>query len=78
MIKVICIKECDGLFGATTCFIDQVYYSSPIVNENESESAYYQIYENDRFGYFFGLYERENFMILSEFREQRINKILND
>ena len=76
MIKVVCIKNCSPIFSFSnkiTLDINIICYASPIfsfgdiwricLNEDSLEYEYYY---------------KDNFILFSKWREQQINKILND
>ena len=75
MTKVICIEIGESLYKNKGCIkleLNKVYNISPMSHEKK---CYYIMRDDMRYGHFFS---KEYFMTLSEFREQRINKILND
>ena len=70
-VKVICIKECRALDNRKTCILNKIYHASI-----ENDILY--IYSDDNHHTYIGFFYSENFLTLADFREQRINSILND
>jgi len=70
MIKVVCIKKCNNILSnAPNCMVG-IIYDMEIFFDN-----CYQIYENGKFK---GLFDKDNFITLAEWRQQQINSILNE
>ena len=65
MIKIICVNN---KWYESSLTINNIY-------EGESDGFFYKII-NEHGNYYY--YHKHRFITLAEFREQRINKILND
>ena len=73
-VKVICV------YNMKSCNINEYYYATRAISDSEGEliSSLYGIFTKPDYSvsYYKGDFDRKCFMPLSEFREQRINKIL--
>ena len=82
MIKVICIKNCKSFFGDDN-FYELIPYKLYYIKEENYKDygnpcELYGIYDKIFHYKYIGLYESNNFITLQEWRQQRINKILDE
>ena len=69
--KAICIKRCDNqMYPSIDCFENNLYF----IDINYGNVYYHSIYDLDN--KFIGAFDRDCFILLSEYREQQINEIL--
>lgn len=69
LVKVVCIKNCE--YDSSYCYVGEKYLVSNFAGIN-----YYFVYKDSKT--FYGAFERECFVLLSEHRDKQLNEILND
>jgi hypothetical protein len=81
MIKVICIKDC-SIFGNQNGYLDAKKWDCRINERYDaaevefgSTASYYNIYFNNNL---LGMVSKKFFTTLAEYREQRIDEILDE
>ena len=72
MIKVICIKQCESIVGQMSyCYENVIYDMDHIYNFTE-----WAKFRMD--GNFVGIFYTKYFISLAEYRQKKINEVLND
>ena len=72
LIKAICIKRCDNqMYPSIDCFENNLYF----IDINYGNVYYYSVYDLDN--KFIGAFDRDCFILLSDYREKQINEILD-
>ena len=72
MIKVICIKQCESIVGHMSYCYENVIYDMDHIY-NFTEWAKFRMYWN-----FVVIFYNKYFISLAEYRQKKINEVLND